>query len=364
MSDYSDPLSSADIPDEASLKKALQDAVARIFKSGKMEDLTVKRVRLAAEKSLGLQEGFYKGDAIWKAKSDTVIKDEVEAQERLQEQKEKKRKATAPEKPSTSSKAKQAKRIPGNAKEGARKKRKQTTPSENEEELPSPLRDMEETLVGVSKKASRPTKPEKVQDKNVKEPTPVKDSISEQEDTKSEPDEEPKHIGTRDDEPASESEMSVVLDEAPKPKKKRETAPKKSKSKTKTPALNKDANLDPDQAEIKRLQGWLIKCGIRKMWARELAPFDTSKAKIRHLKDMLKDAGMDGRYSLEKARVIREERELKADLETVQEGAKRWGKKDSGDEEAGGPSTRRRLARGFRSLGFLDDDDDDGEESG
>lgn len=159
------------------------------------------------------------------------------------------------------------------------------------------------------------------------------------------------------DQEASESEMSVVLDEAPKPKRKQQksadTPAKRSKRKTSAKA---DPNLDPDQAEIKRLQGWLVKCGIRKMWSRELAPYDTPKAKIKHLKKMLEDAGMKGRYSLEKAKRIREERELKADLELVQEGARRWGTGSAGEESDNEGRPRRRLARGPKSLAFLDDD--------
>lgn len=163
----------------------------------------------------------------------------------------------------------------------------------------------------------------------------------------------------------SESEMSVVLDEEPKPKRKRrsggserveKTKPKKaSASKTSKP----DSTADPDTEEIKRLQGWLVKCGIRKMWWKELQPYDTPKAKIRHLKDMLSDAGMAGRYSNEKAIEIRESRELKADLEAVQAGNEKWGKAGSEDEVTGRP--KRRLARGFESFDFLNDDD--GEET-
>lgn len=159
--------------------------------------------------------------------------------------------------------------------------------------------------------------------------------------------------------------MSELIDEDPKPKKKSEKGSGTKQAKpSKRPAKKgkENENVDPDQSEIKRLQGWLIKCGIRKMWYRELAPYETSKAKIRHLKDMLKDAGMEGRYSLEKAKAIREERELKADLEIVQEGAKRWGAAQSDEEKdiEQIERPRRRVARGFQSLNFLDDD---GEES-
>lgn len=64
-------------PSEDAMEKALRDAVARIYHEGNMEDLTVKRVRAAAESSLGLDEGFFKADAGWKARSDGIIKDEV-----------------------------------------------------------------------------------------------------------------------------------------------------------------------------------------------------------------------------------------------------------------------------------------------
>jgi hypothetical protein len=167
---------------------------------------------------------------------------------------------------------------------------------------------------------------------------------------------------TKDD---SESEMSIVLDEEPKPKATRKRKSNEGTSKTVAPkkekktAKGKDEDLDPDQAEIKRLQGWLVKCGIRKMWWRELQPYETSKAKIKHLKQMLEDAGMTGRYSVEKARQIRDERELKADLEQIQQGAKKWGT-GSGDEGSDGPAPSRRAARGRQALAFLESE---GEES-
>jgi hypothetical protein len=159
---------------------------------------------------------------------------------------------------------------------------------------------------------------------------------------------------TKDD---SESEMSVVLDEEPQPKapRKRQKSAAGTATKTKKKAPKaKDEDTSPDQAEIKRLQGWLVKCGIRKLWGKELAPYDTPKAKIKHLKKMLEDAGMTGRPSQEKANQIREERELKADLEQIQEGAKQWGAKSDEEDEDAKP--RRRLARGRQSLAFLESD--------
>ena len=160
----------------------------------------------------------------------------------------------------------------------------------------------------------------------------------------------------------SESEMSVVLDEAPKPKPKRRSTGSEH-SKSKKTRISKDSGrtqqaVDTKIEEIKRLQGCLVRCGMRKQWYRELAPYDTPEAKIRHLKQMLSDLGMTGRFSIEKATQIREERELKADLEAVQERAKLWGKAES-EEDTGRP--RRRLAKGLQELDFLNDND--GEET-
>lgn len=161
-----------------------------------------------------------------------------------------------------------------------------------------------------------------------------------------------------------DSEMSEVLDEDPKAKgRKRKSDSAKPARTTGTLKGKKDSeqSTDLDAEEIKRLQGWLIKCGIRKMWHRELAPYDNSKAKIHHLKKLLADAGMNGRYSTEKAKQIKDERELKADLEAVQEGAKQWGKAETEREDEPSGRPKRRLARGLQELDFLKDED--GEET-
>jgi hypothetical protein len=48
-----------------------------VFRIDNLEELTVKRVRLATEKALGLDKGFFKGDERWKTKSDQIIKNEA-----------------------------------------------------------------------------------------------------------------------------------------------------------------------------------------------------------------------------------------------------------------------------------------------
>ena len=159
------------------------------------------------------------------------------------------------------------------------------------------------------------------------------------------------------------SKLSDVIDEGPKSKREKQGQSQNSRAKAAgkkgRPKQDKSLELDPAEEEIKRLKGWLTKCGIRKMWWKELRPHETPQAKIRHLKNMLSQAGMTGRYSIEKANQIREARELAADLEAVQAGNKNWGKSDRNDGDSDRP--RRRIARGLEGLDFLIDDD--GEET-
>jgi hypothetical protein len=141
----------------------------------------------------------------------------------------------------------------------------------------------------------------------------------------------------------SESEMSVVLDPEPKPKKQKTAKQPKSRQpqsgNLETPQAPQGPpkpELTADEQLIKTLQSQLLKCGVRKIWQFELKKFDGDKAKIRHLQGMLKDIGMTGRFSEQRAKEIKELRELQADLEAVKEGDKAWGL-ESGRRSRGGP---------------------------
>ncbi|KAL2815489.1 hypothetical protein BJX63DRAFT_389652 [Aspergillus granulosus] len=330
----------SDAPSDKQLEKALRDAVGKIYRTQKMEELTVKRVRLAAEKSLRLEEGFFKASGDWKARSEQIIRDEVEVQDaavqgsQAQEEEEDEGGSTSP--PTM----KPTKRPNPKISSAPRKRRKMSSESELDDEGEEDPKSKKRQKP-VARKAE-PELLEEILDGSGKDEGETKSA-----EQKAESDH------------GSESEMSVVFDEEPKQKRLRQKSAGSTsgKAKKKAPAKAKDADVDPNHAEIKRLQGWLIKCGIRKMWARELAPYETPKAKIKHLKDMLKDAGMEGRYSVEKARQIKEERELREDLEMVQEGAKRWGREKEEEEEGiDSNQPRRRLNRGLKSLAFLESD--------
>ncbi|KAI9824191.1 MAG: hypothetical protein M1819_000903 [Sarea resinae] len=368
-------------PSNAVLEKALRAAVKNLFQSGifQPEELTVKRMRTAAEQELGLPGGFYKNDETWNSKSKLVVSAEADTQHELRDRAKeqsphletaepRKLKPANTTKPSTTKKTKGTKRASPDEPE-PRKRRKSAALIESDSEVAEQISDVEVSEPEEQPKRRRKTVSPK-DTKRKKAPTKAnnedetKDEAMEENSTEISPvPNDTTKTGTPDV-AGSESEMSVVLDEDSAPKRKRQkstSTPRSKKNSKSKPAKTKDdPSIGPEEAEIKRLQSWLLKCGIRKLWYRELAPYDTSRSKIQHLKGMLKDVGMDGRYSVEKARQIKEERELKAELEAVQEGAKQWGEDAEDREEGGRP--KRRLAKGLRELDFLGDDE--GEDSG
>ncbi|KAF2200793.1 hypothetical protein GQ43DRAFT_60758 [Delitschia confertaspora ATCC 74209] len=415
---------------EATTTRALREAVTSLYNAGKLEELTVKRVRTEAEQKLNLQTGFFKSDEIWKQKSHDIIHatveqctaeplDEPEPEKKEQAPRSKSAKA-APNKaalkkavPATESPRGVKRRAPVEKK--TQKRRKTAVSSDEESDLAEESRASEDTISkeeyerpkkraparrkkvvkedseedaasdeDVKPKRKTAQQKKKVQESELEdeaEATPPKATRKVKPASKESPsDEESKHAALlKQPEPetkpevtgdASESELSSLIDdELParkrgqkkSPTEKVEKAAAAPKSKTKAPAKSKAAkDIDPNEAEMKRLQGWLVKCGIKKVWSKELAKFDTSKAKINHLKGMLKDAGMDGKPSIEKAARIKEQREFAADLEAIKEGEKQWGLAD--EEVAGRP--RRRLVRAVKRTApvIRDEEDDSGNE--
>ncbi|KAI4290078.1 MAG: hypothetical protein L6R35_000648 [Caloplaca aegaea] len=321
---------------ETRLEKALRNAVKETYNAD-TDQLTVKKLRTKVENALGLTDGFFKSDAVWNARSKEAAQ-EAQSQPQSSQVAPSQSPARRSKQQDTVNEKSNGKKRPATSNGGQVKRRKRSKP---DEEI---LSESEETPVKAVTKT---------RDSPLASSNPLSDSDKSV----------PKVANNAIDQQDSESEMSVLIEEDPK-RKKRAAKAKSEKPSSKKREGSKSAKVpqqpsDPDSEEIKRLQGWLIKCGIRKMWFRELAPYDTSKAKIRHLKDMLTEAGMTGRYSQEKATQIREERELKADIEAVQAGAKQWGRVSSDEEDGGRP--RRKVAKGLQELDFLKDDD--GEDS-
>lgn len=64
-------------PSTAALKQALQDAVREVYRSGDLDNLTIKRIRKSVEADLDLQDDFFKNDPAWKDESKNIIQSEV-----------------------------------------------------------------------------------------------------------------------------------------------------------------------------------------------------------------------------------------------------------------------------------------------
>ncbi|RAR01283.1 hypothetical protein DDE82_006624 [Stemphylium lycopersici] len=350
-------------PDEATITSTLRDIVVAIHKSGKTDDLTVKRVRARAETELGLDEGFFKTDAAWKAKSQQTIVDAVDkfCGDETSPHPTPKKAAPKPKAKPAEKKTKAAtestrgvkRKAPAPAKKA--KKRAKTESEESEGHLSEPPTDISDAESEAPKKPMRRGKKVVAEDSD-EEDEPSKPSGPETKDA-SEPD-------TKGD--VSDSDLSSVIDEEPVKKKrapaargKKEKAPPKPKK-----APKPKAEEDPDTAEVKRLQGWLVKCGIRKVWSRdpELSKCDSSKEKIRVLKAWLKDVGMDGKYSVEKAAKIKEQREFAKDLEAIKEGEAAWGK--ANEVTATGRPSRRAAAKPVPQQKIVLEDDSEEEGGG
>ncbi|KAL1917325.1 uncharacterized protein VTP21DRAFT_4981 [Calcarisporiella thermophila] len=89
---------------------------------------------------------------------------------------------------------------------------------------------------------------------------------------------------------------------------------RKSKEKKKG-AGEKEQSTNKDEESIKRLKGYINKCGVRKIWSKELAGIESPRSQIKKLKQMLADLGIEG--TNQKCKKIREMRELQAEREAL-----------------------------------------------
>ena len=67
----------ANLPPDPIVEQALRDVVRDTFGRGDNENLTVKRMRTAAEDKLGLEHDFFRLNAEWKTRSKEVIEQEA-----------------------------------------------------------------------------------------------------------------------------------------------------------------------------------------------------------------------------------------------------------------------------------------------
>ncbi|KAJ2829189.1 hypothetical protein GGI24_002200 [Coemansia furcata] len=154
---------------------------------------------------------------------------------------------------------------------------------------------------------------------------------------------------------ASESEVSEVDDDVPVAtpvaKKKRASTPSKSPQTAKRAKVGESGGKLSKSSEttITNLKQYITKCGLRKVWAKELAGMSGAQ-QIQHLKDMLSELGMEGRPTLEKCKKIKAKRDLLAELEEI----------GGGDDEPDlAPVSSKRSRRGGSTKVVQDDDSDE-----
>ncbi|KAM4056564.1 transcriptional regulator [Hirsutella rhossiliensis] len=369
-------------PPTEELEAALIDGTCQIY-SQEPDATSVNKVRRHAEQKLELDDGFFAGDE-WKNKSKALIKKYVDklldgwTPESNNEGKDSKNGTKRPSDEAESPKPKRRKRASQPRK---RAKKEQSDTSEPEEKPKANKTAARRKSKKRTREVERESEDES-KDMIKQDGSDSQDAKVAQSETKVESDDETKPsankpAGAEKDgaEPIKaeegnqaveeEEEYSDVIDELPQPKPKRkdkkEPSSKPSKSASKKAAVSTPD--DPDEAEIKKLQSQLVKCGIRKLWHNELKKYDgDARAKIRHLKKMLADIGMEGRFSEAKAREIKETRELMADAEAAQEMNALWGPEkgdvgDDDDDDAGNTFAARRR-RAQADLAFLGDDSD------
>lgn len=409
-------LSRSAVPDDVTLERTLRQVIRNALKNS--EEITVNSARTAAEAQLGLDSAFFKSTPAWKDRSKNIINAAVEEADDASSP-ERSKKSASKSKPAVA-KAGAKRKSESRASDSKSKRRKESpTPDQDDDEdgVPSDHVSDEyeepEPVKAPKKKAppKKPTKkgrtkeededdvekeaggPKKAQGVSAKSKAAIADSSGASDhdvdaaeprdaleaDTQATTDEVAAATRAKLSDPAKgtshtngaapdaddSSDLSSVIDDGPPAKKRGKKAPAPSKAKDASKSKDSKASkaTSPDEEEIKRLQSWLLKCGIRKLWRKELAPFDSSKAKMRHLKAMLADAGMGGRYSAEKAKSIKEARELAAELEAARDFEEQWGheeEKGSGDEDVEEEKrpARRLVPRGLVDFGDSGDDSD------
>jgi len=377
-------------PSKKELEEALIAATCSVF-AADPETTTVNKVRKQAEGDNDLEDGFFRSEQ-WKGRSKELITEYVDklmngwkpdskASKRPSDDaaspEPKRRKKSAPKK---TPKSKVAKEDAKPKKKAGRPQKKIVDSEDEESDMDLDDEEEEEDVVKPHTKIARRKKvvddDEEEADEPSTKPKPAPRQLkskaashiedSEDDMEQGSPPAEDKDTAKEENETKktadsdNESEMSVLIDEEPTTAKRRgsksQSAPKEKKPKKeakKSAPKASDTADDPDTAEIKKLQGHLVKCGVRKLWHNELKSYgDNSRAKIKHLRGMLDDVGMTGRFSEAKAREIKERRELLADLESAQEMNKLWG-------SSRGARSSRAKAKSMR-----EDKDSDAEEQG
>jgi hypothetical protein len=64
-------------PAPVAIESTIRDIISELYRTDKLEQLTVKRVRIAAEQELSLDPGWFKTHEVWKDRSKKFIEEEA-----------------------------------------------------------------------------------------------------------------------------------------------------------------------------------------------------------------------------------------------------------------------------------------------
>jgi len=106
--------------------------------------------------------------------------------------------------------------------------------------------------------------------------------------------------------------------EAPEvPKKTRKRKVKTENEESKGPKKKRVTKTSQkEEEELARLKSFVFKCGVRKIWKKELEGLSTP-ASIAKVKQILEELGLEGRPSLEKCKRIKESREYAEEMKII-----------------------------------------------
>ncbi|KAJ2658142.1 hypothetical protein IWW48_004163 [Coemansia sp. RSA 1200] len=110
---------------------------------------------------------------------------------------------------------------------------------------------------------------------------------------------------------------------------------------------------------IDNLKSYINKCGLRKVWSKELAGMNGTQ-QMRHLKKVLDDLGMEGRPTLEKCKKIKAKRELQAELAAMDQDNIIDGSEETPEQEV---ISRNRRGAARKKISYNVDQISDSEES-
>ncbi|ORY94053.1 hypothetical protein BCR43DRAFT_353774 [Syncephalastrum racemosum] len=323
------------------------EAVNNQVHKGNLEELTPSKVRRALEKQFNLEDKAL-DEKPWKKVVSSLIDD-----------------ALANPKPTAS-----VKEETKGSESDTEMKQDNEEESEAEEE-----EDLQPRRRGKTTKKSKRSP----QSKQIKEESPpavkTSDTVPDDEDDDQEEEKNEKKeddIDTkRSASPGSTAEEEEDEDEDEELEEEQKASPKK-KAKTAPASKEKKTTSSKSEDTIQRLKGFINKCGVRKIWSKELKDCKTSKQQIDKLKSILESLGVHGRPTLQKCKEAKAELELKREIESLDtsliiDDAPRANKRKrrhiaiSDDDEHGDDDNEEeeKPKRQELDVSFLNQDDDD-----